>query len=116
MIRVAVVYLFLFAYGLGAGPIPWFFVPERFQAPIRAKAMSVIATVNWIFAFSLIKVCSRFPEQLTEWQAFVAFSAASIGGAIFGYYLIKNPDLQARKRQALHSLDELYRVDVLLRG
>jgi hypothetical protein len=33
---------------------------------------------------------------------FLLFGVASAGGAVFGFFFVRNPDVQARKSQVLH--------------
>jgi hypothetical protein len=105
---IVVIGLFLLAYGLGAGPIPWFFVPERFPTPIRSYAMSIIACVNWFFAWGLIILRARYDEALSGWVAFLVFALLSLTGALFGFFYVKNPETAARAHQQLHSPEEIF--------
>jgi MFS family permease len=112
--RLAIIFLFLLSYGLGAGPIPWFLMPEQFERPIRAYAMSVIACVNWAIAFGLIFLWEKIREYAE--YVFPGFAALSLGGAVFGYCYAMNPEAAARKGQEIVKQDELYQelgVDAL---
>jgi MFS family permease len=99
---------FMFAYGLGAGPIPWFYVPETFPAPLRTIAMTVITTVNWILAFAVVvlqvtvlrEYISNHREGL--WGAFLSFEIVSAIGAVSGFYFVRNPEEWVRPLNVLH--------------
>jgi MFS family permease len=106
--RGVIIFVFLGGYGLGAGPIPWFFAPERFATPIRAYAAAIIAVVNWVFAFSVICLLTWFPTPFQQWEAAVAFAAFSVVGGITGLFFVRNPDAQARRAQVLHSEIDLF--------
>jgi hypothetical protein len=90
-IRIVLGFIFLFAFGLGGGPIPWFFVPERFAASIRARAASIIAIVNWIFAFAVIAIRTHLRADLATWTAPVVCGALSLIGAVIEFFMVKNP-------------------------
>jgi MFS family permease len=105
-VRLVMIFVFLLAYGLGAGPVPWFLMPEQFESPLRAYAMSIIACVNWAIAFALIYVWEEIGDQ-ARW-AFPVFAALSLGGAIFGYFYAPNTQEAARKGQELVRPEELY--------
>jgi MFS family permease len=111
-ITIAVTFVFLFCYGFGAGPIPWFFVPEFFRPSLRSAAMSIIASVNWIFAFVVIILQAGARKQLGSPFAFFVFAVLSVGGAVFGFFLVRNPERAARKAQVLHTgiFDDLSNV------
>jgi MFS family permease len=101
--------VFLLLYGLGAGPIPWFFVPEIFPRSLRMMAMTMIATLNWILAFAVIitqveifKDDSCSGDKASLWKAFPFFAILSAGGAIFGFFFVRNPEAAAKKGQVLY--------------
>jgi MFS family permease len=103
---VIIIFVFEFCFGLGAGPVPWFFVPEIFPLNLRSSAMAIIATLNWVFAFFLIELREGIREgdtdKMNTWQWFTAFSITSFGGAVFGHYFVRNPEEGAKKSQVLY--------------
>jgi hypothetical protein len=54
-----IIFLCMMAFGIGAGPIPWFIVPEMFPTAVRAAAVAVAVTSNWVFTFVAIEL---FPQ------------------------------------------------------
>jgi hypothetical protein len=106
--KYAIICFFMLAYGLGAGPIPLFFAAEKFAAPIRAGAVAISTAVNWVVAFGVIRICARHATVLSGWGAFLGFAGASIGGGVFGFFFVRNPDAQARHGQALHPVRDLF--------
>jgi facilitated trehalose transporter len=107
--KYGVIHLFMLGYGFGAGPIPLFFVPERFPMAIRAYAMSIILVVNWMVAFGMIRLCAEYQSDLSGWIAFFAFAIASVIAAVFGFFFVRNPEAQARANQMLHHVEDLFR-------
>jgi MFS family permease len=107
-LRGVIIFIFLLGFGLGGGPIPWFFVPERFSTPIRAYAASIIAVINWVFAFSVICLLTQFQDVFQSWKAPVVFAVLSFVGGIFGLFFVRNPDAQARKAQILHNENDIF--------
>jgi hypothetical protein len=83
---------FMVAYGLGAGPIPWSHVPDIFAKSLKMKAMTIIATLNWILAFTvvLVQVIIGKVEWSDLWWAFLFFEILSAIGAAFGFYWVKS--------------------------
>jgi MFS family permease len=114
--KYGVIHAFMLGYGLGAGPIPLFFVAERFAAPIRAQAMAIILCVNWTVAFGMIRLCAEYQSDLSGWIAFLAFALASVVAAVFGFFFVRNPEEQARAGQKLHEEEDLYRTITLYDG
>jgi hypothetical protein len=99
--------VFLLMYGLGAGPIPWFFVPERFPTPIRSYAMSIIACLNWFIAWGLINLRAQYADDLSGWRAFLVFAILSLVGGVFGFFYVRNPEASVLHVQHLHPPDEI---------
>jgi MFS family permease len=105
-VRLVLIFVFLLAYGLGAGPVPWFLMPEQFDPPLRAYATSIIACVHWTMAFGFIYLWEEiggYPRSTAP-----VFAALSLGGAVFGYFYAPNPQEAARKGQELVRPEELY--------
>jgi hypothetical protein len=104
--RLVMIFVFLLAYGVGAGPVPWFLMPEQFELPLRAYAMAIIACVSWAISFAFIYVWQEIGGH-AKW-VFPAFAALSLGGAVFGYFYAPNTQEAARKGQELVKPEELY--------
>jgi MFS family permease len=90
---IVVVFAHLFAFGLGIGPIPWFFIPEMFPADIRPMANSIAISSNWIFAFLVIVCFPKMKEAFGVWVVFIIFAAVSLAATIFGAVFVKDPDV-----------------------
>ncbi len=71
---VACILVFITAYALGLGPIPFIYVAESFGQNERASAMSAAVFINWLSAFILT---SAFPlmQDALEQNVFFIFSA-----------------------------------------
>jgi MFS family permease len=107
---VIVTYVFLAFFGVGCGPIPWFFVPERFTAPVRATAMAIIATINWIFAFVVIVVTAAAWQTINNHRLieYSVFGGFSLLGALFGLCMVFNPEDEAKEGQKMYPDHEIY--------
>ena len=86
---IIIVFLFLLFFGLGAGPLPWFYVSEQFGSSVRAQASSVVSSSNWIFVFIVISVYPSLKDAIHEFGCFLIFAIISIVGTIFGLVNIK---------------------------
>lgn len=75
--------LFIFAFSIGFGPIPWMMLGELFANEAKAVAGSAAGAANWTFAFlitfSFVDVKIAFGNGPTFW----AFAGLSALGAIF---------------------------------
>jgi MFS family permease len=89
--------LFLFAFGLGGGPIPWFLVPETFPVGVRPIAGSLVSVANWSFAFASMFIRIQSADLVQQFPFYFVVAALSLGGTVFGLFYIKNPEIQARE-------------------
>jgi MFS family permease len=90
-VPIVVLFIHLFAFGLGAGPIPWFIVSEMFPTAVRASANSIAASCNWLFAFIVLLAFPSLQNSFGVWGAFILFAAISLAGTLFGVFFVKNP-------------------------
>jgi MFS family permease len=110
---LVVIFVYLLAFGLGAGPIPWFLAPEVFPVRIRALAQAFMAVSNWIFAWlsMLLAYIMRqnvvAGEYVKQAAPYIVFAVLSAGGTLFGLFYIKNPEIQAREELHKNVFDDL---------
>jgi MFS family permease len=88
---ILVIFVNLLGFGAGAGPIPWFIISEMFPSSVRATAVSIVSTSNWILAFAVLQLFPELVKGLQLWGCFVLYAALSLGATIFGIFYVKNP-------------------------
>lgn len=99
---IVFIFLFLLAYGLGAGAIPWFIISEIFPSSVRPAAVSLVSTSNWILAFIVIEIYPYMNKSMTEFGCILLFMFFSIGSTIFGAIFVKkNMQADTEQRRAL---------------
>jgi MFS family permease len=96
-VPIAVLFVHLFAFGLGAGPIPWFIASEMFPVVVRASANSIAASCNWLFAFVVLLGFPSLEDAFGIWGSFLLFAAISLAGTLFGGFFVKNPDTEEER-------------------
>jgi MFS family permease len=109
------IFLNLLGFGLGAGPIPWFIVSEMFPASVRAAAVSIASTSNWIIAFAVLQAFPSVKSGIGLHGAMILFSAVSLVGTIFGLFYVKNPEAVEERLQQRKSSGSMYE-DVVAKG
>jgi MFS family permease len=94
IVPVIIVFLNLLGFGLGAGPIPWFIVPEMFakNASVRATAVSLATCTNWVFSFIVIIGFPYLSDWMGLWATFFIFAGVSAVGIVFGVLAVKDPE------------------------
>jgi MFS family permease len=91
---IGVIFLTMMFFGLGAGPLPWFLVPERFPTSIRATAQAMATASNWIFAFAVIFLFPVMNDGLGKWASFLVFSIVTFAATAFGVAVVTEPVLE----------------------
>lgn len=80
--------LFIIAFSLGAGPLPWLCVSEIFASDIRALGGSLTGTLNWTLAFAVTATYPPVREAIGPAACFYVFSALSFVGTLFALFIV----------------------------
>jgi MFS family permease len=90
--RLPVVFIFLnlLAFGIGAGPIPWFIVPQMFGEAVRDTAMSITSAANWLLAFAVVLLFDvmKKSDRMGTDGSFYLYGAVSAIGAVYGAFFV----------------------------
>jgi MFS family permease len=88
---ILIIFVNLFCFGVGAGPIPWFIVPEMFPASVRAKAMSIVSSSNWLFAFLVILLFDLMTRDkgMGVHGSFFLYGIISFISSVFGLFYLQ---------------------------
>ncbi len=77
--------LFVFAFGFSWGPVMWVLLAEMFNNRIRAIALGLSATVNWIANFL---ISTTFPMLLKSSGPELAYGIYATAGAISFFFVL----------------------------
>lgn len=78
------IFVYMFGYGLGIGPIPWFIIPEYFTDEVRAQATTIAVSANWLFTFLTILIWPYMNVGLGMFGSLLLFMGVSALAIIFG--------------------------------
>lgn len=80
--------IFIVAFSVGFGPVPWLMMGELFSSDVKGIAGSLSGTINWGLAFIVTVSYPSLRESLGTSTCFIIFSVLSIIGAFFTYFII----------------------------
>ncbi|KAL1122163.1 hypothetical protein AAG570_003568 [Ranatra chinensis] len=94
LLPVACLCVYVVAYAMGAGPVPYVVMSETFSPQIRATATSIIVLWGTAMAFCTIKVFPHLNEHLGQAGAFWFFAAFCLFGLGFTWTIL--PETKGR--------------------
>jgi SP family facilitated glucose transporter-like MFS transporter 8 len=80
--------LFIVAFSLGYGPIPWMMVGELFAPNIKGIASSLACILNWILAFLVTRFYQDLATSFGIHTTFWIFAAISLIGTVFVFFVV----------------------------
>jgi MFS family permease len=89
-VALVVIFVNLFCFGVGAGPIPWFIVPELFESSVRSLSCTIVSVTNWVFTFAILMGFDFVKgTKLGLSGCMFIFGAVSVVSTIFGFVYVK---------------------------
>lgn len=80
--------IYVIAFSLGWGPIPWLFMGEALPAKIRGPAASIVTALNWSCTFVITKSFPGLVEALGPSKVFFMFTGIMVIGSIYAIFFI----------------------------
>ena len=93
---LALVIVYLIAFAMAMGPIPWILCAEIFPAKLRGRAMSVATFSIWTGCFLIVQTSPAL-MRLSPAVAFFFYAACSLATFLFVLFLVpetKNKTLE----------------------
>jgi len=98
--------LFVFAFSIGFGPIPWLMMSELFSPEVKSLASSISTSFNWTLAFLVTKFFSTMVTAVHESGAFWMFGGFTILTFLFCFLFVPET-----KGKGLNEIQQLFRAD-----
>ena len=105
-VPVASLSLFVFAFSIGFGPIPWLMMSELFAPEVKSLASSISTTFNWTLAFLVTKFFTTMVAAVTEAGAFWMFGGFTVLTFLFCLFFVPET-----KGKTLDEIQQLFRSD-----
>lgn len=74
-----------FAFGLGLGPIPWFYIPEFFPDSVRSLICGIMTATNWIFVTIVMLIWPYMKEVVS----YIFYTVVIFCSCLFGIFILK---------------------------
>lgn len=91
--------LFMVAFSLGFGPVPWLMAGELFAPDIKGFLGAIAGTFNWLLAFVITKFFANFKEAMGNGPTFWLFMVFCAIGFVF--VLLFVPETKGKSFQAI---------------
>lgn len=80
--------IFIIAFSLGAGPLPWLCISEIFASDVRAVAGAIAGTLNWTLAFVITIAYPPIKEAIGPATCFIVFAVISFCCVAFAKFVV----------------------------
>lgn len=80
--------IFIVAFSIGFGPIPWMMMGELFSSECKGIASGIAVMLNWILVFVVTKIFPTMIATIHSHNTFWVFAGFMGGALIFTYFVI----------------------------
>lgn len=80
--------VFIIAFSIGIGPIPWMMAGEIFSSEIKGIASSIAVSLNWTQTFIMTKLFQTVIEKLGSDITFWLLAGVCTTGTIFTFFFV----------------------------
>ncbi|KAH0956781.1 hypothetical protein HN011_009731 [Eciton burchellii] len=91
--------LFMIAFSVGLGPIPWVLMGELFPTETKALASGIAVLLNWFLVFLVTKTFPAMNKELGADITFWIFAAIMAIATAFTYFLV--PETKGKSLQEI---------------
>lgn len=96
-------YLFMFAYSPGMGPVPFTYSAEVFSLSARPLGMSSATSITWMFNFVISFTFPKMMNDMGSGGAFCFYGGCNLAGFLYVLFL-----LPETKEKSLEALDAVF--------
>lgn len=94
--------VFIFAFSVGFGPIPWLMMSELFSPKMKGLASSLATSINWTLAFCVTKFFSDLVTAISEAYCFFLFGG--ITALTFIFCLLFVPETKGKTLEQVQGM------------
>ena len=82
------VYIYMAAFSIGVGAIPWLIMAEIFPNKVRSLGASIATTCNWLFAFIITMTLDKMTASIQYYGVMWLFGGCCIALSVFAFFFI----------------------------
>lgn len=105
---VVAVVVFMFAYALGWGVLPWTLSTELFPLSTRGLLAGLVAAVSWLSAAIVSLVYNTYARYAHPWNVWWSFGVVNALGIVFVAILL--PETRGKQLEAVNELFRRYKL------
>lgn len=102
---MASIFIFMFVYSPGLGPVPFTYAAEAFPLHIRAHGMASATAVTWALNFLISFTWPKMMVAMTPMGGFFWYATWNLFGLVFAYFFVPET-----KNRTLEELDSVFSV------
>jgi SP family facilitated glucose transporter-like MFS transporter 8 len=95
------VYVYMAAFSIGVGAIPWLILSEIFPNKVRGTAASIATTFNWLFAFIITMTLDKMTASIQYYGVMWLFGGCCIALFVFTFFVI--PETKGRSFEEIQA-------------
>lgn len=80
--------IFLVAFSIGYGPIPWLMLSEIYSKDYNAAASPISGAFNWMLAFAITATFGYLSDAIGIGPTFWMFAGLSLVGTFFSLFIV----------------------------
>lgn len=102
------VYVYMAAFSIGVGAIPWLIMAEIFPNKVRSLGASIATTCNWLFAFVITMALEKMTTSIHYYGVMWLFGGFCVGMSVFAFFFI--PETKGKSFEEIQAHFESRRV------
>ena len=88
-LSIVIIMVYISAFSLGFGPVPWVLASEILPTHIRGKATSLALLVNWMSNYVVAQTFPLMSDSLGSAATFWFYAAWNVAAAVFVFFFVR---------------------------
>ena len=102
--------VFIAAFSIGAGPVPWIMFGEILPAKVKATGSSLASFTNWLVAFIVTLTFVDIQDAIGSSGVFWMFGGFCVAGTLFTFFYL--PETKGKNPEQIQAFFGIHSVSV----